>query len=61
MSKVVVESVEAIIFKLEVLMREAKSSPEPRLLVNADAIVIEYNDALTGAKVFEKVARLAEK
>ena len=58
---IVAADVDSVIFRLEVLMREAKDSPQPRLLVNADALVLEYNDALTGAKVFEKVAALAEK
>lgn len=57
----VVEDLDEIIFNLEVMLRAAKDSPQPRLLVNANALVVEYNDAATNAKIFEKVATLIEK
>lgn len=51
------ESVDTVIFRLESFMREAdfhKSTPS--LHMNADALVLEYNDWETGHKRFEKIA-----
>lgn len=57
MSNQLKESVDTVIFRLESFMREAdfyKSTPT--LHMNADALVLEYNDWETGHKRFEKIS-----
>ena len=57
MSKQLRESADTVIFRLESFMREAdfyKSTPS--LHMNADGLVLEYNDAETGHKRFEKIS-----
>ena len=57
MSKQLKESVDMILFLIESFMREAdfyKSTPS--LHINADGLVIEYNDSETGHKRFEKIS-----
>jgi len=49
---------ESVAFAIEVALREARSYPAPILHMNADGLVIEYNSASTGAKIFEKLSRL---
>lgn len=47
------ESIETIIHRLEVAIREAKELPIVR--INSDAIVVEYNEVATGFKRFERI------
>ena len=57
MSNQLKESVDTVKFRLESFMREAdfyKSTPN--LHMNADALVLEYNDWETGHKRFEKIS-----
>lgn len=49
---------ESVAFAIEVALREARSCPAPILHMNADGLVIEYNSASTGGKIFEKISRL---
>tara|TARA_Y100000385_G_C12542236_1_gene404290 strand:- start:82 stop:216 length:135 start_codon:yes stop_codon:yes gene_type:complete len=37
-------------------MIEASNNPAPVLHMNADGLVIEYNDEETGHKIFEKIS-----
>lgn len=47
--------------RIEWALREARVDPAPLLHMNADALVIEYNDRLTGAKMFERICGVAKK
>jgi len=49
---------EEVYFRLGALLSEAANTPEPRLLVNADALILEYNSKETNAKYFERIADL---
>lgn len=42
-------------------LQEARIDPVPALHMNADGLVIEYNDRTTGAKIYEKICPLAKK
>jgi hypothetical protein len=39
-------------------MIEARNNPAPVLHMNADGLVIEYNDEETGHKIFEKISNV---
>ena len=60
MAKKVTKSLDEVIFALEVILREAKACPDPVLRVNANALVVEFNDLRTNAKIFQQIARLEE-
>ena len=47
--------------RIEWALREARIDPAPLLHMNADGLVIEYNDRTTGAKMFEKICRVEQK
>ena len=42
MAQVVDSTLDQVIFQLEVALRGASVSPEPRLIVNAGSLVVEY-------------------
>lgn len=49
-------------WRIGVWLREADTKKfEPRLHVNGDALVIEYNDKETGHKRFEKISGVKKK
>ena len=50
-----------IAHRIEWALREAREDPAPALHMNADALVIEYNDASTGHKMFEKICPVSQK
>ena len=47
--------------RIEWALREARDDPAPALHMNADALVIEFNDAKTGAKMFERICGVKQK
>lgn len=47
--------------RIEWALREARIDPVPLLHMNADALVIEYNDRTTGAKMFERICGVTKK
>lgn len=61
MSRIVSSTLEEVIFSLEVVLKEAANIPEPRLIINANAIVVEYNTFNTNRKRFERIATIADK
>lgn len=61
MSRITVEDdLETVLFRLQNILLEAREDPAPRLHVNSDGLVVEYNTKFpSGAqtKFFEKIAR----
>ena len=59
MSNKLTESPDTVIFRIESFMREADLHKfSPVLHLNSNALVMEYNDAETGHKRFEKIAEV---
>ena len=54
------DTLDSIIFKLQMIVQESKNPKDSILRVNAEALVVEYNDH-DGKKRFERVARLVKK
>lgn len=50
------ENADSVCFRIQSYMIEASNNPAPVLHMNADALVIEYNDEETGHKIFEKIS-----
>ena len=50
------ESADTVIFRIESFMREADHGKVVILHMNADALVLEYNEWETGYKRFEKIS-----
>jgi hypothetical protein len=61
MAQVVDSTLDQVIFQLEVALRGASVSPEPRLIVNAGSLVVEYNALENNSKHFDKIATLVDK
>ena len=55
MPKVLKESPDTVIHRIETYLREAKFG-NSRLIMNNEALVIEYNEFTTGHKRFEKIS-----
>ena len=55
MPKVLKESPDTVIHRIEAYLREAKFG-NSRLIMNNEALVIEYNEFTTGHKRFEKIS-----
>ena len=58
MSKQLKENADSVCFRIQSFMMEARNNPAPVLHMNGDALVLEYNDAETGHKRFEKISGL---
>jgi len=57
MSTQLKESAETIVFRISSFCTyEARPNPAPILHMNSDGLVLEYNDAETGHKRFEKIS-----
>ena len=50
------ENADSVCFRIQSYMIEARNNPAPVLHMNADGLVIEYNDEETGHKIFEKIS-----
>jgi len=50
------ESVDTVLFRIESFMREADHGKGLTLHMNADALVLEYNEWESGHKRFEKIS-----
>ena len=50
------ENADSVCFRIHSYMIEASNNPAPVLHMNADGLVIEYNDEETGHKIFEKIS-----
>lgn len=50
------ENADSVCFRIQSYMIEASNNPAPVLHMNADGLVIEYNDEETGHKIFEKIS-----
>ena len=57
MPKVLKETPDTVIHRIETYLREAKFG-NSRLIMNNEALVIEYNDYNTGHKRFEKISEI---
>jgi len=55
MPRVLKESPDTVIHRIETYLREAKFG-NSRLIMNNEALVIEYNEFTTGHKRFEKIS-----
>ena len=56
MSNQLKENADSVCFRIQSFMMEARNNPAPALHMNGDALVLEYNDAETGHKRFEKIS-----
>ncbi len=52
------ENADSVCFRIQSYMIEARNNPAPVLHMNADGLVIEYNDEETGHKIFEKISNV---
>ena len=50
------ENADSVCFRIQSFMMEARNNPAPILHMNGDGLVLEYNDAETGHKRFEKIS-----
>ena len=58
--KTIEDDLDTVLFRLQNIILEAREDPAPRLHVNNDGLVVEYNTKFpTGAqtKFYEKIAR----
>ena len=58
MSRELKENADSVCFRIQSYMMEASNNPTPVLHMNADGLVLEYNDKETGHKMFEKISGL---
>ena len=58
MSRKLKENADSVCFRIQSYMMEASNNPAPGLHMNADGLVLEYNDKETGHKMFEKISGL---
>ena len=56
MGAILKENADSVCFRIQSYMIEASRNPAPILHMNANALVIEYTDAETGHKRFEKIS-----
>ena len=62
--KVIDEEPGVVADRINFLLRDALESPEPRLFINSDGLVLEYNIKVPSgrqAKFMEKVAKFARR
>ena len=56
MGVILKENADSVCFRIQSYMIEASNNPAPILHMNSDGLVLEYNDAETGHKRFEKIS-----